>query len=33
LGLNAARLFKLDVPKHKLAKAKHAPPVRVPVTA
>jgi predicted TIM-barrel fold metal-dependent hydrolase len=33
LGLNAARLFNLDVPKHKLAKAKHAPAGRVPVTA
>ena len=35
LGLNAARLFKLDVPKHKLIKAKpkHAPAVGVPVTA
>jgi predicted TIM-barrel fold metal-dependent hydrolase len=33
LGLNAARLFNLEVPKHKLAKAKHAPAGRVPVTA
>jgi uncharacterized protein len=33
LGLNAARLFKLEVPKHKLFKAKHAPAARVPVTA
>jgi predicted TIM-barrel fold metal-dependent hydrolase len=34
LGLNAARLFKLEVPKQKLVKApKHAPAVGVPVTA
>jgi hypothetical protein len=33
LGLNAARLFNLEVPKHKLAKAKPAPAGRVPVTA
>jgi uncharacterized protein len=35
LGLNAARLFKLEVPKHKLGKAKTkpAPKVGVPVTA
>jgi hypothetical protein len=35
LGLNAARLFNLEVPKHKLItpKSKKAPSVRVPVTA
>ena len=33
LGFNAARLFNLEVPKHKLAKAKPAPAGRVPVTA
>jgi predicted TIM-barrel fold metal-dependent hydrolase len=35
LGFNAARLFKLEVPKHKLIKprTKKAPAVRVPVTA
>jgi predicted TIM-barrel fold metal-dependent hydrolase len=38
LGLNAARLFKLEVPKHKLGKpkppkTKHTPAIRVPVTA
>jgi predicted TIM-barrel fold metal-dependent hydrolase len=35
LGLNAAKLFKLDVPKHKLIKpkAKKAPAGREPVTA
>jgi uncharacterized protein len=39
LGLNAARLFNLEVPKHKMAgtgqapKSKKAPAVREPVTA
>jgi predicted TIM-barrel fold metal-dependent hydrolase len=33
LGFNAARLFKLEVPKHKLASAKPTPAGRVPVTA
>ena len=33
LGFNAARLFNLEVPKHKLAGAKPAPARRVPVTA
>jgi uncharacterized protein len=33
LGLNAARLFNLEVPKHKLSKTKKAPAGRVPVTA
>jgi hypothetical protein len=34
LGLNAARLFNLEVPKHKLFKAKPKPAsVREPVTA
>jgi len=33
LGFNAARLFNLEVPKHKLAKGKPAPAGRVPVTA
>jgi uncharacterized protein len=34
LGLNAARLFNLDVPKHRIAKAKPKPAsVREPVTA
>jgi predicted TIM-barrel fold metal-dependent hydrolase len=35
LGFNAARLFNLEVPKHKMAglKTKKAPGVRVPVTA
>jgi hypothetical protein len=39
LGLNAARLFNLEVPKHKMGGAKEAPksrkapPVREPVTA
>jgi uncharacterized protein len=33
LGLNAARLFNLEVPKHKFARVKPAPAGRVPVTA
>jgi predicted TIM-barrel fold metal-dependent hydrolase len=35
LGLNAARLFNLEVPKHKMlaAKTKRSPAVREPVTA
>jgi len=33
LGLNAARLFNLEVPKHKLVKAKPASAGRVPATA
>jgi len=35
LGLNAAKLFNLEVPKHKLIapKTKKTPAVRVPVTA
>ncbi|HEX4411686.1 MAG TPA: amidohydrolase family protein [Xanthobacteraceae bacterium] len=33
LGLNAARLFNLEVPKSKLVKAKKMPAGRVPVTA
>jgi len=33
LGFNAARLFNLEVPKHKLGRAKAAPAGRVPVTA
>ena len=32
-SLTPARLFNLEVPKHKLAKARHAPAGRVPVTA
>jgi uncharacterized protein len=33
LGLNAARIFDLTVPSHKLGKTKKAPAERVPVTA
>jgi predicted TIM-barrel fold metal-dependent hydrolase len=33
LGLNAARLFNLEVPAHKLAKPRRAPAERVPVPA
>jgi hypothetical protein len=33
LGFNAARLFDLEVPKHKLGTARPAPAGRVPVTA
>ena len=33
LGLNAAKLFGLEVPKHKLAKARKSPAERVPVPA
>jgi predicted TIM-barrel fold metal-dependent hydrolase len=33
LGLNAARLFNLEVPKHKLSKTGKAPAGRIPVTA
>jgi len=35
LGFNAARLFNLEVPKHKLIKpkSKKAPGTRMPVTA